>query len=208
MPSPMFWKRCGVSVKGATPIHCAPSAPMWVTPMIPRSMPMAMPWQPMPAAATLPSGTTVERLCGQPEQKNAVRAIVKGLGRRFISSRCWMRASDRFDPRLAREPLGDGPRDLVRVELADDAEQRALLLVELADDARPIGPAVQHVLGEQLEESALLLDDQDLLEPAAELADDARLHRREHRQLEDADAVAAQLRVAEAAARSSAWRTS
>jgi hypothetical protein len=47
----------------------------------------------MPAAATLPSGTTVERLCGQPEQKNAVRAIVKGLGRRFISSRCWMCAS-------------------------------------------------------------------------------------------------------------------
>ena len=89
----MFWKRCGVSVNGATPIHCAPSPPMWVTPMMPRSMPMAMPWQPMPAAATLPAGTTVERLCGQPEQKNAVRARVSDRGRRFSSSRCWMRAS-------------------------------------------------------------------------------------------------------------------
>ena len=75
----MFWKRCGVSVNGAMPTHCAPSPPMWVTPMMPRSMPIAMPWQPMPAAATLPSGTTVERLCGQPEQKNAVRASVSVL---------------------------------------------------------------------------------------------------------------------------------
>ena len=66
---------------------------MWVTPMMPRSMPIAMPWQPMPAAATLPSGTTVERLCGQPEQKNAVRARVSVFGRRLSSSRCWMRAS-------------------------------------------------------------------------------------------------------------------
>ena len=45
---------------------------------------------------------------------------------------------------------------------------------------------------------ALLLDDQDLLEPAAELADDARLHRREHPHLEDADAVAAERRLVEA----------
>jgi hypothetical protein len=26
-------------------------------------------WQPMPPPATAPSGTSVERLCGQPEQK-------------------------------------------------------------------------------------------------------------------------------------------
>jgi hypothetical protein len=26
-------------------------------------------WQPIPPPATAPSGTTVERLCGQPEQK-------------------------------------------------------------------------------------------------------------------------------------------
>ena len=33
-----------------------------------------MPWQPMPPPATEPSGTTVERLCGHPEQKYGVRA--------------------------------------------------------------------------------------------------------------------------------------
>ena len=32
-----------------------------------------MKWQPMPAPAIEPSGTFVEVLCGQPEQKNGVR---------------------------------------------------------------------------------------------------------------------------------------
>jgi hypothetical protein len=34
---------------------------------------VAMKWQPMPASARLPSGTRVEVLCGQPEQKYGVR---------------------------------------------------------------------------------------------------------------------------------------
>src|SRR5258707_3835793 len=34
-----------------------------------------MKWQPMPAKARLPSGTLVEVLCGQPEQKYGVRVI-------------------------------------------------------------------------------------------------------------------------------------
>ncbi|MFK4628400.1 hypothetical protein ABIF02_000927 [Bradyrhizobium elkanii] len=33
----------------------------------------AMPWQPMPAMARLPSGILVDELCGQPEQKYGVR---------------------------------------------------------------------------------------------------------------------------------------
>ena len=45
-----------------------------------------MPWQPMPALAMEPSGSTVERLCGQPEQKYGWRARVSGAGR-------WRRAS-------------------------------------------------------------------------------------------------------------------
>src|SRR2546422_9124168 len=28
VPSPRFWKMCGVSVKGAIPTHCTPSPPM------------------------------------------------------------------------------------------------------------------------------------------------------------------------------------
>jgi hypothetical protein len=34
-----------------------------------RSIQIDMTWQPMPAVARLPSGTFVDVLCGQPEQK-------------------------------------------------------------------------------------------------------------------------------------------
>jgi len=34
VPSPMFWKRCRVSVKGEMPTHWAPSPPICVRPMI------------------------------------------------------------------------------------------------------------------------------------------------------------------------------
>ncbi len=88
--------------------------------------------------------------------------------------------------------LRDGPRDQVRVELAQHLDERPVLLVALADDARAVRHAVQDVLGEHLEEGPLLLDDQDLLEALGELANDARLHRKEHAHLEDADAVAPQ----------------
>ena len=61
---------CGMLENGAMPTHWAPSPPMWVMPIVRRSgIDRAMPWQPMPAAAIEPSGTAVERLCGQPEQK-------------------------------------------------------------------------------------------------------------------------------------------
>jgi hypothetical protein len=69
VPSPRFWKMWFVSVKGAMPTHCTPSPPMCVIPTVFLSMRSAMPWQPMPAAAIEPSGRTVERLCGHPEQK-------------------------------------------------------------------------------------------------------------------------------------------
>ncbi len=60
---------CFSSVNGACPIHGAPSAPMWVKVAVERFIHTAMKWQPMPAVARLPSGTRVEVLCGQPEQK-------------------------------------------------------------------------------------------------------------------------------------------
>ena len=69
VPSPRFWKRWFVSVNGAMPTHWTPSPPMCVSPIVRRSISNAMPWQPMPALAIDPSGSTVERLCGQPEQK-------------------------------------------------------------------------------------------------------------------------------------------
>ncbi len=60
---------CFSSVNGACPIHGTPSAPMCVKVAVLRSIHNAMKWQPMPAVARLPSGTRVEVLCGQPEQK-------------------------------------------------------------------------------------------------------------------------------------------
>ena len=50
-----------------------------------------MPWQPMPAMARLPSGSRVEVLCGQPEQKNGVRCEVIGA----LPVAGWSKASRR-----------------------------------------------------------------------------------------------------------------
>ena len=69
MPSPRLTKTCFSSVNGAVPTQGTPSAPMWVKVSVRRSIHCAMKWQPMPASARLPSGTRVEVLCGQPEQK-------------------------------------------------------------------------------------------------------------------------------------------
>ena len=52
---------------------------MWLISEVRRSgIQIAMPWQPMPAIARLPSGTRVEVLCGQPEQKYGVRDTLGG----------------------------------------------------------------------------------------------------------------------------------
>lgn len=69
VPSPMFWNRCGVVVNGAAPTHCTPSPPICTTFSLWRSIQMAMVLQPTEPWAMEPSGTTVDRLCGQPEQK-------------------------------------------------------------------------------------------------------------------------------------------
>ena len=66
-------------LNGAWPTQPTPSPPMWLIIEVRRSgIQIAMPWQPMPAMARLPSGTRVEVLCGQPEQKNGVRATLGG----------------------------------------------------------------------------------------------------------------------------------
>ena len=41
---------------------------------------MTMPWQPIPAPTSAPSGTFVEVLWGQPEQKNGARVVLMGAG--------------------------------------------------------------------------------------------------------------------------------
>ena len=51
------------------PTQLCPSAPMWVGKVVLRFMKDAIPWQPIPPRALDHSGTRVDRLCGQPEQK-------------------------------------------------------------------------------------------------------------------------------------------
>ena len=75
VPSPMFWNMCGRSGEGARPIHWAPSPPMCEMLTAPRSIHRTMAWQPTPPPTTEPSGSVVERLCGQPLQKNGLRAV-------------------------------------------------------------------------------------------------------------------------------------
>src|SRR5437773_5811862 len=183
VPSPRFWKMCGVSVKGAIPTHCTPSPPMWVSPIVRRSMRSAMPWQPMPALAIEPSGRTVERLCGQPEQKYGWRVSVTGAGR--------SRSAQESDPRrdgLARdpalEPRRHDLRDPVRVELGVGGHERAALEVGLAQDARALGVVVEDVADEELAERPFLFDDEQLPETPRELPDGRRLHREEHPELQ------------------------
>ncbi|MNE69443.1 hypothetical protein D3C80_1651680 [compost metagenome] len=69
MPSPRFWNTCGTWVKRECAAQSTPSPPIWIRPVVSRSIQLAMKWQPMPARAREPSGTLVELLCGQPEQK-------------------------------------------------------------------------------------------------------------------------------------------
>src|SRR3954449_9840872 len=73
VPSPRLANTCSSLVKGATPTHGTPSPPICVKVSVERSIHSAMKWQPMPAKARLPSGTLVEVLWGQPEQKYGVR---------------------------------------------------------------------------------------------------------------------------------------
>src|SRR5206468_140902 len=112
VPSPRFWKMCGVSVKGAIPTQWRASPPMWVSPIVRRSMRSAMPWQPMAA--------------------------------------------------------------------------------------RALGLVVEDVADEELAEGPLLLDDEQLLQAARELPDDRGLHREEHPDLEEPDAVVPERRVVQA----------
>ena len=116
-------------MNGAMPIHCAPSPPICVMPVIsplPSGFSSTIVWQPMPAPTSVPSGACTELLCGQPEQKNGVRcAIGSSAGRPWISASFREARLDRVDPHAARlEPGGDGARDQVGVEVELARQER------------------------------------------------------------------------------------
>src|SRR5262249_42663203 len=88
--------------------------------------------------------------------------------------------------------------EAVGVEPAVGRQARAALPVVLADHPRALGLVIEDVADEELAERALLLDDQELLEPAGELAHRAGLHREQHLDLHEPDAVLAERRIVQA----------
>ncbi len=135
MPSPRFWKTCGSEVNGAVPIQFAPSPPICVTASVRRSgSQTAMPWQPMPPSAIEPSGTTVEVLCGQPEQKLGRRISCDGGATGTAAPRRGAQQA-RVLRRATLEPAADHRGDAARGELALGGHERRAGLVALAEQA-------------------------------------------------------------------------
>ena len=198
---------CFSSVNGAWPIQGAPSAPMCVKVAVSRSIQTAMKWQPMPAGARLPSGTRVEVLCGQPEQKYGCRiAVTRGFASSFsLESRKASRSRELRPEALGHaellEALADRARDHRRRMLVVRRQQPRsgglafgaaplAVVVELADHARAhvFAPVVELLLELVLDELALLLDHEDFLEALGEAPRALRLERPRHRDLVDAQA--------------------
>src|SRR6185295_19900468 len=93
----------------------------------------------------------------------------------------------RVEPKHA---LREHACDQRRGELAVRRQQPLAALVTLADDQRPSArlPVVELLLELALDDAALLLDDDDLLEPVGETADRLGLERPAHPDLEQLDA--------------------
>jgi len=158
----------------------------------------------MPAKARLPSGTLVEVLCGQPEQKYGVR-VIGATACIWVASAGDRRHCLHLGGQAAVEPVGLGAqhgRDLgIEIEAEQPLGQRArkrghaefcrkcqealVVLVHLADDARThvVAPVEQFLLDLVLDDLAPFLDDEDLLEPDRELPDTFRLQRPRHADL-------------------------
>ncbi len=126
-------------MNGAMPIHCAPSPPICVMPVIsplPSGLSRTIVWQPMPAPTSVPSGALIELLCGQPEQKKGVRAAIgSAVCRRATSSSARSRASTESIRTRCWQPGADGAGDQVGVEVARRREQL------LAEHARARAPS-------------------------------------------------------------------
>jgi hypothetical protein len=98
----------------------------------------------------MPCGTTVDELCGQPEQKYGVRAdtslIVATL----------------------QHALADRDRDVDRLERAFHREQPAVLLIALADHHRRVRHSVELFAHLHFDQRTLLFDDDDEIEALGE----------------------------------------
>src|SRR6185437_12037080 len=97
-------------------------------------------------------------------------------------------------PADAGEPRGDEAREMPGIELADDRQERRPVLVALAEDADCAAltalAGIEQLLHLRLEERALLLDHQDLLQPLGEGGEAARLERPDEARLVEPEAEA------------------
>ena len=71
-------------------------------PARPGSIIITMLWQPIPAPTSEPSGTFVDELCGQPEQKNGVRLTESGISCRAAAGAGVIRSPSRSASRPRR----------------------------------------------------------------------------------------------------------
>ena len=78
--------------------------------------------------------------------------------------------------------------DRVGVEVTRCRHEPRTRVVALADHERLVGAAVERVLEQPFERGVLLLDDEHFAEADGELAEDARVDRHRHAQVQQADA--------------------
>ncbi len=153
---------------------------------------VAIQWQPMPASARLPSGTGVERLCGHPAQKPGLRM---GAGRLLSVAPGASGALKRAVRIVARNRLDQNSGDEFGRDLAEIGNSgRAWRSVErepveiFADDARRPRIAIEYGANLILEQRAFLLDHNDEIEAAGEIAHDHRIKRPHHADFEQTQA--------------------
>ena len=113
-------------------------------------MKLTMPWQPMPAPTSEPSGTRVPVLCGQPEQKNGVRTA-SGAERELQA----LDLAGRGQP-VGREGHGastrrNGSTRRFGGERAVERDQGLTVGVALAEHQRLVGAAVERVPHQRLD---------------------------------------------------------
>ena len=140
--------------------------------------------------------TTDDRAVG-----NLGRGVVRASGAEVGGAVDGQRDQLARHGRRGSEPVGepllesqsDSWCDQIRIEGARAGNQRRTVGRELANDDRTLGSRVEHVLDQPFEQRRLLLDDHDLCQPIGELADQRRVDRIRHGDLQQPDSCGAEL---------------
>ena len=152
-----------------------------------------MAWQPMPPPATWPSSSSVERLCGQPEQKVGKRAGTVRRSRAVdLVAACGH--AGRALRAAAGSNRGQHARDRLRIEFAGRGKQRLAVRILLAEHRRAGRPSCRAPRAVAVRGSCASLRPPGWFRrPRGELGDEARLERKRHAELGDANAQRVQV---------------